>query len=363
MAEDSTQDLLAIAQSMRGQAQDTRRLDDLQRRWVRKVLADKVTRKAFLKVADRHQSEEVRAGFASLRDEILNAIQALRGPLEGTNRKERTWPRLWGTPQLECFTDCEFLEHLAADAQSLVTLSDATGQTAYCVASQVRERLTFWRDAGFGYLTLLAKRAGSGVGKEFYKAMNEATRAIGELTFALFDSTDLNCNECGRWQTANTLIQVYCWTDAAAESEVCSRFRQYTFGEYEDGEPVRLIERNDLKQALEPLNSSAALPGKEVLDGIEGLSKFLLGSRAAGERRVVVGATLAVAGVAAICVLPWGLGWQWLADHPNRLGIYGAAIMVCLGLCWTVAFPKHKTWSLGAVVLGGGLALLTILGR
>jgi hypothetical protein len=79
--------------------------------------------------------------------------------------------------------------------------------------------------------------------------------------------------------------------------------------------------------------------------------------------RKILGITVGLVGIIAILLIPYIISWPWLANHPNRLGLYGCTILILIGVSWTIADEKHLKYSLGAVALGALLVLLQILGK
>jgi hypothetical protein len=79
--------------------------------------------------------------------------------------------------------------------------------------------------------------------------------------------------------------------------------------------------------------------------------------------RVAVGSLFFLFGIAAIIFLPWYFSWMWLRDHPNRLGLYGCAILLMTGISWAIIDVKRRGIALLSIVAAVIIAMLQILGR
>jgi hypothetical protein len=81
--------------------------------------------------------------------------------------------------------------------------------------------------------------------------------------------------------------------------------------------------------------------------------------------RVISGGLFGVVGVSAILLSPRFITWDWLNSHPNRLGLYGCAVVIVGCITWAI-IDNNKTRrsvalvTIGVTVLG---VLLQILGR
>lgn len=73
---------------------------------------------------------------------------------------------------------------------------------------------------------------------------------------------------------------------------------------------------------------------------------------------IFVGIVLAL----GILFLPSITSWQWLSDHPNRLGLYGCALLINAALTWAFIDPARRSTSLSLVGLGALLVMIQLLG-
>lgn len=81
--------------------------------------------------------------------------------------------------------------------------------------------------------------------------------------------------------------------------------------------------------------------------------------------RVLLGCLFGVLGFSAILLFPRFITWDWLNNHPNRLGLYGCALFIVGSITWAI-IDNNKTRrsvalvTIGVTVLG---VLLQILGK
>jgi hypothetical protein len=78
--------------------------------------------------------------------------------------------------------------------------------------------------------------------------------------------------------------------------------------------------------------------------------------------RLWLGLFIGFVGIAAILILPAALSWQWLEQHPNKLGLYCSSIMIIVGLAWGVIDKVRRKFAYGSLVLGAILVLVEIIG-
>lgn len=85
--------------------------------------------------------------------------------------------------------------------------------------------------------------------------------------------------------------------------------------------------------------------------------------REARTASLMKGLLAATIGVSALLLLPLLLRSKWLDEHPNRLGLYGCALIIIFALSWAIAHRRARKQALGVVGFGALLVLLQILGK
>jgi hypothetical protein len=71
-----------------------------------------------------------------------------------------------------------------------------------------------------------------------------------------------------------------------------------------------------------------------------------------------------IAGTAAILLVPSRMvHWQWLDQHPNRLGLYGGALAAWAGVCWAFADERHRWVAAVGLVVAVLAATAPLLGK
>ncbi len=80
-------------------------------------------------------------------------------------------------------------------------------------------------------------------------------------------------------------------------------------------------------------------------------------------KRLVIGLVIGVVGLLLIIVLPLIFKWQWLNEHPNRLGLYVSSGFIILGFAWCIFDKKNRNFAFGSMVLGAALVMVTLLDK
>lgn len=76
----------------------------------------------------------------------------------------------------------------------------------------------------------------------------------------------------------------------------------------------------------------------------------------------VAGLLVATFGV-GLLFLPQVQSWQWLQQHPNRLGLYAAYIVLVLSISYAIADSKRRAYALVSVIIPVIIGLVSILGK
>ena len=71
--------------------------------------------------------------------------------------------------------------------------------------------------------------------------------------------------------------------------------------------------------------------------------------------RVSAAALFAVVGLGAIFSTGKFITWDWLQNHPNRLGLYGCAIVSVAILTWTILDTDKTRRKYALLTLGGAI--------
>jgi uncharacterized protein YjbK len=79
--------------------------------------------------------------------------------------------------------------------------------------------------------------------------------------------------------------------------------------------------------------------------------------------RRLISLIIAIVGIGAILLQPWLLPWEWLVNHPSKLGLYGCTTLIVLALAWAIPHREERNIALWVVGLGALLVLLQIIGR
>ena len=77
--------------------------------------------------------------------------------------------------------------------------------------------------------------------------------------------------------------------------------------------------------------------------------------------RWVIGIFIFLIGQGVIIFLPRSLSWNWLLNHPHKLGIMICFSLCVLGLSWMIVDKKNRWFALGAMVIGAVIALTQII--
>jgi len=71
-----------------------------------------------------------------------------------------------------------------------------------------------------------------------------------------------------------------------------------------------------------------------------------------------------IVGAGVILLLPSQvIHWQWLDKHPNRLGLYGGALVAWAGICWGFADEHHRWVGAAGLVIAIVAATVALLGK
>jgi hypothetical protein len=199
---------------------------------------------------------------------------------------------------------------------------------------------------------------------EQLKGLDETSREFA----ALIENAFVEDNERLRREKEELASQAQVAQQKTAEIELIAQQK--------DDELRRLKEEHDLVLA------EAASTQERQAQELQATQNFLAGtaSRLRDEqarvetiqreldRRKVVGryvlaALLAILGIGAIVVLPSVFRWGWLEQHPARLGLYLASILVILGIAWAIADSKHRKTAIPTLIVGAVLVIAQIIGR
>lgn len=77
--------------------------------------------------------------------------------------------------------------------------------------------------------------------------------------------------------------------------------------------------------------------------------------------RIVTAVAATLIGFVAILTLPHLLHWTYLHQSPHRSGLYGCALLLWSGICWTIGEPRHCKTALGIVSIGAVLGALQLM--
>jgi hypothetical protein len=78
--------------------------------------------------------------------------------------------------------------------------------------------------------------------------------------------------------------------------------------------------------------------------------------------RAIASTAFVAVGIASLVVMNW-IPWQWLAEHPSRLGVNGCLGLAVCGGGWAIFDHRRRKLAIGSIVLGAVLVLLQIIGR
>ncbi|MDT4953730.1 MAG: hypothetical protein QOJ02_1868 [Acidobacteriota bacterium] len=81
--------------------------------------------------------------------------------------------------------------------------------------------------------------------------------------------------------------------------------------------------------------------------------------------RVLSGILFCVLSVSAILLIPKYIAWDWFNNHPNKLGLYGCAIIIACSITWAIidTNKNRRTIALVPLLISIVAVLLQILGK
>jgi hypothetical protein len=81
--------------------------------------------------------------------------------------------------------------------------------------------------------------------------------------------------------------------------------------------------------------------------------------------RAFAGVLAVALGWLGIVLVPAVANWKWLSQHPNRLGLYGCAMAIWLGVWWAVMdwSKDRRAIAVVTVVVGALLVMFQLLGK
>lgn len=120
-------------------------------------------------------------------------------------------------------------------------------------------------------------------------------------------------------------------------------------------------ERTDLASELVRLKKKSNESEVEKQKKIEELETRL--QKAGFRARLVLAIVVELVAILAVLFGPDLYNWSWLLNHPSRLGIQGACIIMATAASWAIADRNHLRSSLGTLGIGALLVLVQLLGK